>query len=451
MPVGPNPQITMRGVAGDLSNGLFWLLAISMLINFHHIANMIFPSGWFVTACLLAICAVLVALTPVRLRPVLGRHGMCMVAALASYAVIATAIATITGVPWQTRDPYLALRPWFGILVIAGTAVGTSAALRRIGDARLLIGVLVLQGIAAALILASPWLIENVYVNLSESEYGLFRSRRTRYSGTFVNPIPAGMAACSAVVLGLAVLGHLRQLRYRMLGGIVVVVGSIGVALTLARTAAVTLALILLGFLFAAAPRLQIQRRHWAKLKVLLALFVGLLVLAVIYRETFMVSYQLVDRFLGLVQAPGGAGLNERLALLQYGLGIIAQAPLIGSGLSQLGWMTGAVTCQSATVVCGVHNSYLQYWGEAGLLPALLLLAAFMLFFANARRRPRSLARDVAIGWTFVFAVACLVADGVPYFLWQSFMFGMSCALLAHGSGLARKRVAGSRPSLPHA
>lgn len=447
MPAGPSRQIAMRSVASDLSTGLFWLLAIAMLINFHHIANMIFPSGWFVTACLLAICAVLVALAPVRMGPVLGSHGMCMVAALGSYAILATAIATITGVPWQTKDPYLALRPWFAILVIAGAALGTTTVLRRVGAARLLIGVLVLQGIAAALILASPWLVENVYVNLSESEYRLFRSRRSRYFGTFVNPIPAGMAACSAVVLGLAVLGHLRQLRYRMLGGIVVLVGSIGVALTLARTAAVTLALVLVGFLFAAAPRLQLQRRHWAKLKVFLALFVGLLVLAVIYRETFLVSYQLVDRFLGLVQTPGREGLNERLALLQYGLGIIAQAPLIGSGLSQLGWMTGAVTCQSATVVCGIHNSFLQFWGDAGFLPALLLLAAFALFFANARRRPRSLAHDVAIGWTFVFAIACLVADGVPYFLWHSFLFGMSCALLAHGSRPSRETPPGSSPA----
>lgn len=445
MPVGPNPQITMRGVASDLTAGLFWLLAISTLINFHHIANMVFPAGWFVTAGLLAICAALLALAPVGVRQVLGSHGICMVAALASYAVIAAIVATITGVPWQDNDPYLALRPWFSILVIAGTATGTTAVLRRVGAMRLMVGILVLQGLAAALILASPWLIENVYGNLSASEYGFFRSRRTRYIGTFVNPIPAGMAACSAVVIGLAVLGHLRELRYRVLGGVVVVVGSIGVALTLARTAAVTLAVILIGFLLAAAPQLQVQRRHWGKLKVFLALFVGLLVLAVIYRETFLVSYNLVDRFLGLVQTPHREGLGRRLALLQHGLGIVTQAPLFGNGLSTLSWMHGAGTCQSATIVCGIHNSFLQYWGEAGLLPALLLLAAFALFFANAWRRPRSLARDVAIGWTFVFVMACLVADGIPYFLWHSFLFGMSCALLAHGSRLAGATAAGPR------
>ena len=449
MPVGPNPQITMRGVASDLTTGLFWLLAISTLINFHHIANMILPAGWFVTAGLLAVCAALLALAPVSVRQVLGTHGICMVAALASYAVIATVVATITGAPWQDNDPYLVWRPWFSILVIAGTAAGTTAVLRRVGAMRLMIGILVLQGLAAALILASPWLIEYVYDNLSASEYSFFSSRRSRYIGTFVNPIPAGMAACSAVVLGLAVLGHLRELRYRVLGGVVVLVASIGVALTLARTAAITLVVIVIGFLLAAAPQLQVQRRHWGKLKVFLALFVGLLVLAVIYRETFLVSYNLVDRFLGLVQTAERDGLGRRLVLLHHGLSIVAQAPLFGNGLSALGWMHGAGTCQSATVVCGVHNSFLQYWGEAGLLPVLLLLAAFGLFFADAWRRPRSLARDVAFGWTFVFAMACLVADGVPYFLWHSFLFGMSCALLAHGSHLAGVAAAGRRPAPP--
>lgn len=430
MPHAPG-QIAPQAFASDLVVGLFWLVAIVTLINFHHVANMVFTSGWFITAGVVAVCLALIALAPVRLGHVLGVPGRLMIAALGSHAVIGTTLATVLDVDWHFVDPYLALRPWFAIAVTIGSAAGCTVLLRRLGVERVLIGVLILLGLAAALIFASPWLIDNVYVNLSDSERRLFSGRRARYFGTFVNPIPAGMAACSAVVLGLAMLGHSRHLAARLLGGCVVVSASVAVALTLSRTAAVTLALILILFLLSSAWRLQrkVKGRVWV------TLLISLLVLAVIYRETFQVSYDLVDRFLGLTLGGRRAGLDERLALLAYGLTFIADSPLIGNGLAVLGWMRGAVACQLVTNSCGVHNSFLQYWGEAGIVPAVLLVAGFLVFLRQARRLPRSLARDAALGWTAVFAAACMVADGVPYFLWHSFLFGLSCALLAHAAG----------------
>lgn len=443
MPAEQDKPFAMHMVTGDLTNALFWPLAAVVLVNVHHVANMTLPSGWFVTAAVLAISAVLVALVRLPLRQVLGSHGLCMLAALASYAVVGTTVAALTGLEWQQRDPYYALRPWFAILVIVGSALGATAVLQRVGSSRFLAVVLVLLGVTAALVLASPLLIEHVYVHISEVEYRWVLSSHNRYIGTFVNPIPAGMAACCAVVLALVAMGHLRGRFVRLLGGSVAVVGSIAVALTLSRTAVVTLGIVLALFLFAAPPHLQ-GGRQWTAFKVFLTVLVGLLVAAVLYRESFDVSYRLVDRFLGLVSHANRSGLSERLALLEYGFGIALASPVYGNGLTGLGWMEGAVRCQ--TSICGAHNSFLQYWGEAGVLPAVLLTAAFATFLANARRLPRSAATDTAVGWTLVFAVYCLFADGGPQFMWLAFVFGLSCALLAHA---ARIQAASRSPPPP--
>lgn len=448
MPNDQPGQITARAFTNDLIAGVFWLVAVVTLINFHHMVNMALPSGWFVTAGVVAACLALVALAPVKLRQALGRAGSLMIAAIASYATIATAVALVAGVHWSGKDPYLALRPWFAIAVTIGSAAGGTVLLRRFGVDRVLVGALVLLGLAAALILVSPWLVEHIYTDLSDSEYSFAQRRRSRYFGTFVNPIPAGMAACSAAALGLAVLRHLRHFGGRLLGGGIVIVATVAVALTLSRTAASTLALILLLFLLPRAARLQFSQR--LKGRAFVVAFIGLVVLAVLYRETFLVSFNVVDRFLGIAVSEERAGVSERLALLAYGFNFIAESPLIGNGLSELGWMRGAVPCQAITTSCGVHNSFLQYWGEAGIVPAALLAVAFVSFLRQAWRLPRSLAADTAFAWTFVFAVACLFADGRPHFLWHSFLFGLSCALLNHAAAAApaaRHRVAASGPA----
>lgn len=435
MPNEQPGQITARALASDLIVAIFWPVAIVSLINFHHIANMVLPSGWFVTAGVVAACMAMIALAPVRIGPVLGRHGWLMIAAIAGHGAIGTAVAVVAGVDWHSRDPYLVLRPWFSIAVTVGSALGGSVVLSRFGVERVLIGVLLLMGIAAALIFASPWLIEHVYVQLSESERSFFTNRRSRHSGTFVNPIPAGMAACSAAAVGLALLGLTRRFWIRLLGLGVVVVASFAVLLTLSRTAAVALCLVVAIFLF--SPAWRLQRRLPLRGKVLVATFIGAVALVVIYRETFDLSFHIVDRFFGIVAGERRAGISERLALLAYGFRFVAESPLIGNGLSALGWMKGAVLCQTHTTACGVHNSFLQYWGEAGIVPAILLALAVVTFLRQARRLPRSLATDTAFGWTLVFALACLVTDGVPYFLWHSFLFGLSCALLSHAARAA--------------
>ena len=442
MPAMHANPFALRRLSDDLTNALFWLVAAVVLINLHHVANMIFPSGWFITAGVLAGCATLMALTRLPLRQVLGGHGLCMLAALGSYAVVATAVAALTGLQWQLRDPYYALRPWFAILVIVGSASGATAVLRRIGSSRFLAAVLVLLGITAALVLASPWLIEHVYTDLSQTEYLWMLNRYSRYFGTFVNPIPAGMAACCAVVVALVAVGYLQGRYVRLLGVATTVFGSIAVALTLSRTAVVTLGMVFVLFLFAVSPR--IQAREMRTLKVFLSVLIGFLIVAVIYRESFRVSYDLVDRFLGLVSM-NRAGWSERVELFKYGLGIVLASPVFGNGLTSLGWMEGAIACQQMTV-CGAHNSFLQYWGEAGLVPALLLAYAFLAFFASARRLPRSATTDTAVGWTLVFAVSCLFADGGPQFVWLAFLFGLSCALLSHA---ARSQSAANHTEAP--
>lgn len=438
MPNAQRGQLTTPALASDLVAGLFWLLAIVQLINLNHVANMVYGSGLLVTAGLLALCVTLIALVPVQLRPVLGRHGLCMIGAVGSYAVIATSVALLAGLSWAP-SPWEPLRPWLAIIVTIASAAAGTFLLRRHGVPRLLIGVLVLLGITAALILVSPWLIEHVYVSLSHAQFAYYR--RDRYTGTFINPIQAGMAACNAAVVALAILGHLRVPRWRLLAGGVLIVATIAVALTVSRTPAIALGLLLVLFLVSIAPRRQHRGRGAAK--VFVAVLVGLIALAFVYRETSLVSHQMFDR-LTLANDRTWDDLSKRFAHLAYGFELIRQSPLIGNGLTQLEMMKGAEICHAGIAVCGVHNSFLQYWGEAGIGPVILLVAAFVAFLATAWRMPRSLATDTAFGWVLVFALHCLVSHAVPHnYLWYSFLFGLSCALLAHA---AAESPPGPRP-----
>ena len=423
-------QLTPQALASDLITGLFWLLAFVQLVNLNHIANMVYGSGLLVTAGLLAICVALIALTPVRLRPVLGFHGICMIAAVGSYGVIATAVALLTGASWEAHGPWSPFRPWLAITVTIASAAGGTFLLRRYGVAPLLIGVLTILGITTALIFASLWLAEHVYASLDPAQVNYFFGRRRRFSGTFINPIQAGMAACNAVAVALAILGHLREARWRLFAGGVVIMATVAIAFTVSRTPVVALGLLLVLSLVSGRPRLPCGR---GTVKIFVVALMGLMALAVVYRETSLVSYQLMDR-LTLTNDREWLSIATRLGHLAYGFAFIVQSPLVGNGLTQLESMRGAQICQYVGT-CGTHNSFLQYWGEAGIGPVLLLAIAFAAFLAKAWRMPRSLARDTAFGWVLVYALHCLVADAVPHnYLWYSFLFGLSCALLAHAA-----------------
>lgn len=430
MPNAQQDRMTQQALARDLIAGLFWLLAFVQLVNLNHIANMVYGSGLLVTAGLLAICVALIALVPVRLRPVLGFHGICMIVAVGSYGVIATAVALLTGTSWEAYGPWAPFRPWLAITVTIASAAGGTFLLRHYGVAPLLVGVLIILGTTAALIFASPWLAEHVYASLDPAQVSYFFGRRRRYAGTFINPIQAGMAACNAVAVALAILGHVRETHRRLLAGGVVIMATVAIAFTVSRTPVLALGLLFVLFLFSARSRLP---RGRGTAKMFVAALVGLMLLAVVYRETSLVSYQLMDR-LTLTNEREWLGIAQRLQHLIYGFDFIVQSPLVGNGLTQLESMRGAQICQYHAL-CGTHNSFLQYWGEAGIGPVLLLVIAFVAFLAKAWRVPRSLARDTAFGWVLVFALHCLVADAVPHnYLWYSFLFGLSCALLAHAA-----------------
>ena len=127
-----------------------------------------------------------------------------------------------------------------------------------------------------------------------------------------------------------------------------------------------------------------------------------------------------------------------RWSLWSLGLSQISESPFFGHGITHLHRLEAAPVCQRGTI-CGVHNSYLMLWGEAGIIPLILLLLFIGSLLWTCWTRPGSVSSNAVAGSTLVFAVACMTADGELYSVRSASLIGLSCAM-------AVSEVRGRRP-----
>lgn len=412
----------------------FWLLAVATLSNWNHLANLTVGRGTYVNLGLALCCAFLFLVVRLPLRRVLGIPGFLIVAALISYLFIGLSVALLTDFAWYAMNhPTLPFHVGLAVLIIVTAALGASALLRQIGVERLLKGILAILAVICTLILATPLLVDFYMPPAYLSD--VMDIAPNRFTGTYINPNMAGMVACYAAGLALA---FLNAGRYRTFAVLVMILSSAACLLTYSRTVFFTWALLLLLFLYFSTFNLYRK-----------GTFLGV-TLAMAFGAVFFLSISNVERFLALtpdqfnrlmsmktLDFSGNYAPNVRWGLWDLGWSRITESPLFGHGLMRFHHLEGAGVCQFG-FTCGVHNTYLMLWGEAGLIPPSLFLLFLSSLLWKRLTLPRSLAMDAAVVLIFVFAMASMSTDGTVYFFWHAFILGLSCAMAAHATRESR-------------
>lgn len=411
----------------------FWLLAVATLSNWNHLANLTVGRGTYVNLGLALCCAFLFLVVRLPLRRALGIPGFLIVAVILSYLFIGLSVALLTDFAWYAMNPTLPFHVGLAVLIIVATALGASALLPRIGVERLLKGILAILAVICILILATPLLVDFYMPPARLSD--VVDIAPNRFTGTYINPNMAGMVACYAAGLALA---FLNAGRYRTFAVLVMILSSAACLLTYSRTVFFTWVLLLLLFLYFSTFNLYRK-----------GTFLGV-TLAMAFGAVFFLSISNVERFLALtpdqfnrlmsmktLDFSGNYAPNVRWGLWNLGWSRITESPLFGHGLMRFHHLEGARVCQFG-FTCGVHNTYLMLWGEAGIIPPSLFLLFFSSLLWKRLTLPRSLAMDAAVVLIFVFAMASMSTDGTVYFFWHAFILGLSCAMAAHATREAR-------------
>ena len=425
---------------------VFWLVAIATQINLNHFFNMVVGSGWFVSLGL-AICSIYLFLAVrIPFRLALGGHGYLIVAGLISYLIIGMSVIFLTGAAWHVPggDYTLPFRVCLSVMVTVASGFGAWVVLQRIGVERLLARVLFIQAIACILILMTPWLIDHVYHSLDEG-YQYLGSYR--FMGSFKGSTAAGVMACYTVALALAL--SLSAARYRMFAWGVVILGSVAAVVTFSRSVIMTLALLYFFFLWSSVPVHRLRLAS-AGIWILVTCVVGVFVLVVVNAENLSLNDYQVRRLQWFFTLETPGNINQRAVTWPLSISYIAESPIFGHGLSQFHQLENGPTCHTneghLPVVCGSHNAYLTLWGEAGILPAALYLFFIGSLFWVRLVLPKSIITDTVASWGIVLAVAGMFADEVPYSIWNNFIMGLSCAMVAKAFRESRKH--GARQTL---
>ena len=434
-----------RSSASRLPMLVFWLVAIATQINLNHFFNMVVGSGWFISLGL-AICSIYLFLAVrIPFRLALGGHGYLIVASMISYLIIGLSVTFLTGTTWHMLEGgggyRLPFRVCLSVMVIVASGFGAWVVLQKIGVERLLAGVLFIQAIACILILMTPWLIDYVYYSLSD---GYQHLGGYRFMGSFKGSSAAGVMACYTVASALAL--SLSADRYRMLAWGVAILGSVAAFVTFSRSAVVMLALLYLFFLWSVVSTHRLRPTS-VGIWLLVTCVVGIFVLVVVNAEYLPLNSSQVRRLQWFVTLEPLGSMSQRAVVWPLSISYIAESPIFGHGLSQFHQLENGPTCYTREaalpVTCGSHNAYLMLWGEAGIIPAALyLFFVGSLFWIRLVVLPKSIITDTVVGWGIVLAMAGMTVDEVPYAVWNNFIMGLICAMLARAFRESRKHGA---------
>lgn len=423
----------------------FWGLAAASSLNLNHLANLALGVGWGVTIAIAACCVFLQVVARVPLRESTGTPGYLYVGALLSYCVIGIAVGMFVGLPPLAeagalvvgRESHISLpaRTVVATLVVVASASGAAVLLKHAGVDSLLRGIALVLAAMCCLILLTPLLQDHLYT--SEVHHWRYSAR---WAGPFKDPNLAGLAASNAVVLGLALLNSRSG---RRLGAAVAILGTAAVVVTYSRTAIVALVLATAYFLFAGTARQgRASRRARLWLVAALATIGAIAFYASVEHVPFQRAHTQSKRVDLLASVEAWGVPDRRFGIAIHVLPQIADAWLTGNGLFSLDAVEGGPRCRGYST-CSVHNSFLQFWGESGLIPLALLVGSLLLLLRARWRFRHHHAVDAVVGWAIVFVVSCLAFSDVPMSFWYAFLVGVSCALVSNPSHL---RLATGQP-----
>ena len=414
----------------------FWLTAAVVLTNgaaFPSLTGLVGMQAWPIMLPVLFAYLFLASLAVrVPLRWALGAPGFLIVAALASHLVIGSVMAAgAASYPYEDLLKY-----GYFIVAIVAAAVGGSLVLRRAGIRGLATGCLIILGTTCCLTLASPVLMEFFSFTHRDAYY--------RFVGVFSDPNDAGYVGCLAVVLALALLAS--HGRHRKLAGAVLVLGTAATILSSSRTSIPALGLILLIFSLSAH---RFPKRYFVL--VMGAASILAFVLIAPDRLSFLPPDQ-IDRLssVGALSELDVGEDNRRLYLWQIALPLIAESPGLGNGLGEFHRLLTSGCGNGQVEPCGVHNLYLLFLGEAGVVPlALFLLFLGSVLWLRLRCGP-SIAANTAAGWTLILAVHAVTFHHLPATIWCGFVIGLTCAMAAYAAETAERAHRHRRASARH-
>ena len=421
-------------------NLAFWLMAAMVLTNGATIpvfTGLVGMRAWPIMLPVLFVYLFLASLAfRVPLRWALGAPGFLIVAGLASHLLIGSFMAAgAASFPYENLLQY-----GYFIAAIVATAVGGSLVLRRAGIERLAIGCLVILGLTNSLTLASPVLVEfSSFVH---------RDAYHRFAGIFYDPNDAGYMGCLAVALALALLAsHGWQ---RSLAGAVLILGAVATILSFSKTSLLVLGLLSFFFLMPSRRLSKIPFIVW----IIVTSITGVVAFVIIVpdRVPFLPPNQ-IDLLLSITETllkPGVEGDFNRQDLWRIALSRIAESPVSGNGLGEFFRLTVSGCGADQIEPCGVHNLYLLFLGEAGVVPlALFLLFLGSVLWERLRSGP-SIAANAAAGWTLTLAVHAVTAHHLPRTIWGGFVVGLICAMAAYAAETAGRSHPHRHASVGH-
>ncbi len=139
-----------------------------------------------------------------------------------------------------------------------------------------------------------------------------------------------------------------------------------------------------------------------------------------------------VEAFRGKDDSNVGSGraLSRRMLLWEMGFNKVLESPIAGHGLYQLHYMEGAPIGNQGKPT-GVHNVYLMLSGEAGIIPLALYLLSLFFLTRLLWTVPKSLGRDLVVGWVVVMALYGLMFNHLLTMGAYNFFIGLACATAA--------------------
>lgn len=432
----------------------FWTVAVVVLLNVrgifspeNHTVHLLFQ------ALRILCCLLLMGLVHVRLPQALGTPGALLLGSMLSYVVIGFFVSIATDAELHVHLYGFHLYQYVEYIAISGTlvlsaALGAYATLERVGMQAFLRSILLLLTASSTAVAFTPLLRSmGVILPVGVLGEGLPVIGSGRFVGFFWDPNSAGYIGCMTAALALAFLSNVQR---PVLAHLALTAGSLAVVTSLSKTAIVSLGVIGVLFLLLNGRSGRNRILLWIGAMVLVGgIFFQQSDLNMLLRDEATRSFLLKNSpFFGRLSAmvtlapevlddvtgssEDGSPLSGRLFLWELGLSHALESPIVGHGLGRMYLMDGAPYDEAQDVQGSVHNTYLLLFGEAGIVPLSLYL---LYLFSLLRLRwdaPKSLARDVIVGWTIIVVLQGMTFHQLFQVGTYTFIGGVMCAMAAY-------------------
>ena len=406
------------------------MLAIIILFNLNGAAYMGFGTTRMFTPIISICCLILIqaCLHSVSIKKALGIPGFLIVATLVSYLYISCFMAFVNASWEKGYSAGIVIGHLFSLIAIIAVAIGGRAVIRQAGPEPVLKAILVLLTLDCILILASPILID-FYIpdNLIFQEI--------RLCGLFTDPNGAGLIGCATIVLALSFF-NLKQ--HRKFAYLALTVGVLAIIGTGSRIAIISFIFYILYFIFS---NFRVQRFVLkGSVSMILSGIIAYLTLPYLYGDLYGVKR--LDQFIFyLLGEAWDASIGQRVVVLSLALEQIFESPIFGLGI---GKMYSVENAPPNDLIpdrgFGVHNNYLFFWGEGGIIPVTLFLLFFIYLLLFSLTIPNPVVRNTVFGWVLTIAIFSLAHHTIFLKRTVDFLIGLSCALVGFGNYVGTKQ-----------